>query len=155
MSCMHGKLRLGSQSSAVASRLDLLLTKPHGPYAACETVKGRRRLVKLVRTKNIPLSLFRYSSDLARLEISHASELVQQKKGLSRNVKLPKYMRALSSTSGETKGLKLRELMQAKQRAPPIPNPPTGPRKASSPTPPYSHKSPLHCRDSTRRLLIP
>ena len=32
LSCTHDKLHPGSQSSAVASKLDLLLTKPHFPY---------------------------------------------------------------------------------------------------------------------------
>ena len=41
LSCTHDKLHLRSHSSAVASKLDLQRTKPHGSYATCETVKGR------------------------------------------------------------------------------------------------------------------
>ena len=40
LSFTHEKLHLRSHSSAVASKLDLLRTEPHGSYAACETAKG-------------------------------------------------------------------------------------------------------------------
>ena len=41
LSCTHEKLHPRIHSSAVASKLDLLRTNPHGSYAACETAKGR------------------------------------------------------------------------------------------------------------------
>ena len=41
LSCTYDKLHPRSHSSAIASRLDLVRSKPHGPYAACETIKGR------------------------------------------------------------------------------------------------------------------
>ena len=41
LSCTLEDLHPRSYSSAVASELDLLRTKPRGLYAACETVKKR------------------------------------------------------------------------------------------------------------------
>ena len=44
LSCTYEKLNPRSHSPAVASKIDLLCTKPHGLYAARENVKGRRIL---------------------------------------------------------------------------------------------------------------
>ena len=41
LSCTYEKLYPRSHSSVVASKLDLVRSKPHGSYAACETAKGR------------------------------------------------------------------------------------------------------------------
>ena len=39
LNCTYDQLHPRSHYSAVASTLDLLRTKPHGPYAACKAVK--------------------------------------------------------------------------------------------------------------------
>ena len=54
LSCTNGKLHPGSDSSAVASKLDLLRTKPHDSYAACEAFKGRY----ILRCCEIPCSRY-------------------------------------------------------------------------------------------------
>ena len=88
LSCTHDKLHPRSHSSAVASKLDLLRTKPHGSFAACETGKGDedgfcdavklqdRNTFELYHEKLHPRS--HCSADASKLDLLRSKSLVIQ-----------------------------------------------------------------------------